>query len=512
MTINFDSQIDKQLLIPTDGRAKKKKTKLEEAWGSITVSFKKSKRVSFKQQKTSSIIPSVGDQIDRLALKYLISREKLYDKYVKGPETFGAYLERKEQKYQGVIEQAIHDYKVIVAKYKSSRLTGNLSPIEPNGHAPNCLTEESLMKIVRKSVLKLSKVEGSHQTGVSFQVKVEKSWSILANREDGKLQIIKWCGNMAPEKSAKCLIGRGSFCCVHHIEDIANAQFSILKTIHLNSLEDERYIESSFLNEVGKLKYIHRKNIVDGVLEPPYCYFNIPINGFNFMGYIQKHYNLSDIIEAISTESVVPEMITKENGLMIMKKLYSALEMIHRSSKKEGCIIHGDIKSDNILIERTTDGKIRCVIGDFGAAKYTNLELKNLEEMVNEPLGTITTPGSFTETDWCKLGQALDKEDHELWIHYQKKRDLFGLTVAIWSLLTGYPPYDQIDSTSLELFPKTKKVYGVKIVESKYGRLISYGLQLALSEDPDYRPSARALIRAIDRELASIDSKNERVI
>ncbi len=502
MTISTDYQSDEQPLIfsrKEPQRKKKNKIKLGQAWNSLTVTFKRRKDSSNRLQ--TAVVKKISEErIQYLSSKHLVSKQKLRQKNSLGIQIFNSYLENKVLKYGSVINRAVADYDTIRAKYTNDKQKArpeSLSARDRGDHSIEGLTESLLMKIVRKSVLKLSEAKGSSQLGVSFILSFKHNWDILAKRESGRLQIIKWCVT-----DASCFIGEGAFGYVHQVEDIANTQFAAMKVALAKEDNNQDLAEQNLMNEVSKLTFIHRNGFVEGVMEAPFCFFYIPGKHTNFIAYTQKLYNLEDVVEVITNKYIDPKLMPKEEGLLILKRLYNGLKSLHRESTEKGSIIHGDLKSDNILVERTTEGEVRCVIGDLGGAMYSNEELTNHKEIINSPLGTVTTPGSFTATDWKKLRKAIKKKNHPLWIYYQKKRDLYGLTVALWPMIASDKPYDVDSSFTNDFFPNTgNKVKHLSNVSEKYGEAVTAILLAALSENPDDRPTIHRILRVIDAEL-----------
>lgn len=494
---------------------KKKHHNLGKPWRSIKESVKTKESSPIQSDETISEEQRIND----LSSRYLIPHKKLIEKNREGAKILNTYLKKKEKKYGKILKQAGIDYNKIMENYtcdESSTDTNLLVPRTDSGHAIEGLTKGLLMKIVRKSNLKLHKNSHKSQLGTSLELKSSPHWNILADRVDQTLQIIKWCGKIELEETSSAFLGKGCFAYAHKVENIANAYFATLKIAYSENIKSQDRAEKQFWNEVEKLKHIHRSELVDGIAEPPtsvfciprqHCKFFIRKQQSNFTAFIQKYYNSKDSFEFLAKNPFKPAPITKMEGLKIMRKLFHALNILQNDTESVGAIIHGDLKAENILAESINGDRFNFAITDFGGAKYTKKDLLKckLEELTNLPLGTTTTLGSFTETDLNELDDALNEEDRESWINLQKKRDLYALTSAIWLLITSNFPYNRDELSMDDMFPKTsEQINGLEAVKSKYGNEVAQVLTKALSENPNDRPSLETILGVLDEEIAKL--------
>ncbi|MEM1282039.1 MAG: serine/threonine-protein kinase [Chlamydiota bacterium] len=445
-----------------------------------------------------------------LSSNYLVPKEKLIKKFSIGIEVLDPYLKKKRIKYGNVIDQAFIDYKKILDNYVVGKKTIEGNKLVPKTKPENFysgLTTGLLMKLVRKSVLELFKTRRSIQTGTQFRLSSLPQWHILTEREGEDLQIIKWSGNISLSKCDPRYIGEGAYGVVQKVEDFANGCFTIIKIAFASDEKDRITAENSLLNEIRKLTYIHQKKCIDGIVERPISRYYFRQENVNFIAYTQKIYNLQDVTECIFQNLIDPVTIGKREGLLIAKRLFEGLAFLHKETDEKKAIIHGDIKTENLLVERTSKGKLRVVMGDFGGAKFTKNELveSQLLNPINHPFGTVLSIACFTSGDWRKLALKWDEKNFELWIEYQKKRDVFALTSAVWFLLSGSFPYSINEETYGGLLPRTDlAVQKNDFMNRKYGQYVTNIFLKALAEEPDIRPSNREIIEELLDEIINL--------
>jgi len=102
----------------------------------------------------------------------------------------------------------------------------------------------------------------------------------------------------------------------------------------------------------------------------------------------------------------------------IARQLAAGLAEAHRNQ-----VVHGDLKSNNIILTTTADGAVRAVITDFGLAR--------------RPAGALTTGPSGTR------GGTPDYMAPELWKGEEASTasDVYALGVILYELASGHKPY-----------------------------------------------------------------------
>src|SRR6266536_1834549 len=154
-------------------------------------------------------------------------------------------------------------------------------------------------------------------------------------------------------------------------------------------------------------------------------------------------------------------------ALEIVRQLCAGLSEAHRSG-----IVHGDLKSNNIILCQDENRRLRPVITDFGLASGAN-----------------QTPGEF--------GGTPEFMAPELWRGQRpsKTSDIYALGVILYEIITGRLPFD---SKSLEsrLNPPSEPGDLVKGLDPRWDAVILSCLRSA----PEARPTdAAQLIARLDK-------------
>jgi tetratricopeptide (TPR) repeat protein len=142
-------------------------------------------------------------------------------------------------------------------------------------------------------------------------------------------------------------------------------------------------------------------------------------------------------------------------ALNIARQLCAGLSEAHRSG-----IIHGDLKSSNIILCQNEDGTVRPVITDFGLARGEN-----------------------------HLGEAGGTPDYmapELWRGQKtsKASDVYALGVILYEIVTGRLPFDSKSVDSRLIRPPAPSTLA-KGLDLRWDRVVLD----CLSESPAARPS-----------------------
>ncbi len=150
-----------------------------------------------------------------------------------------------------------------------------------------------------------------------------------------------------------------------------------------------------------------------------------------------------------------------EAALKICRQLCAGLAEAHRSG-----IIHGDLKSSNIILCPEENGQLRAVITDFGLASGAN-----------------QTSGEF--------GGTPDYMAPELWRGQKTSRatDIYALGVILYEIVTGQLPFDS-KSLDNRLTPPPAPGTLAKGLDPRWDRVILD----CLSESPAARPTNVAQI------------------
>jgi tetratricopeptide (TPR) repeat protein len=143
-------------------------------------------------------------------------------------------------------------------------------------------------------------------------------------------------------------------------------------------------------------------------------------------------------------------------ALNIARQLCAGLSEAHRSG-----IVHGDLKSSNIILCQSEDGSVRPVITDFGLARGENY-----------PSGEVGgTPDYMAPEMW--RGQKASKAT-----------DVYALGVILYEIITGRLPFDSKSVNSHLIRPPAPSTL-TKGLDPRWDRV----LLECLSDSPGARPS-----------------------
>lgn len=111
--------------------------------------------------------------------------------------------------------------------------------------------------------------------------------------------------------------------------------------------------------------------------------------------------------------------LPKKEARLIARQLCAGLAEAHRNN-----VIHGDLKSNNVILTEGPDGSVRAVITDFGLARMTG---------VADPARSSVPPGGTP-----------DYMAPELWrgTRATVASDIYALGVILWELESGHKPSD----------------------------------------------------------------------
>jgi serine/threonine-protein kinase len=183
-----------------------------------------------------------------------------------------------------------------------------------------------------------------------------------------------------------------------------------------------------------------------------------------------------------------------KRSLHIGRHVLSALAYAHDAG-----IIHRDVKPENVILVDQDEDRDFAKILDFGIAKFsddenpdTNLGLLNNDGKLTQHGVTIGTPTYIAPEQ--AYAQPIDG-----------RADLYSLSVMLYEMITGVPPFDADDVGSLlrmhvsMAVPRFEKVAPDVEVPAGVEALIRRGL--AKSAD-DRIPSAKDYIERIDEILS----------
>lgn len=114
------------------------------------------------------------------------------------------------------------------------------------------------------------------------------------------------------------------------------------------------------------------------------------------------------------------QVLPWKNRIVIAFQLIQAIEHIHEKCSPQ--IVHGDIKSSNILLDKNFD----CKLCDFGSAKvgFSSMVQPPTMSPRSRQVRMVGSPG-YTDPHYLKTGIA------------SKKMDMYGFGVVVLELVSG---------------------------------------------------------------------------
>jgi serine/threonine-protein kinase len=170
-------------------------------------------------------------------------------------------------------------------------------------------------------------------------------------------------------------------------------------------------------------------------------------------------------------------------------EIASALDWIHHHR-----VIHRDLKLDNLMLVRRSDGREIAKLFDFGIA---------LEKNRCNP--RLTHDGSIIGTPLYIAPELVETDDAG------PRTDIYALGVVIYQLLAAAPPFEA--PSPIELLRKKTMVDPVPLSRhrSDLPEGVEHAVAGALARKPDDRPkSATDLVRQLARALCDEPAKRPR--
>jgi serine/threonine protein kinase/tetratricopeptide (TPR) repeat protein len=174
--------------------------------------------------------------------------------------------------------------------------------------------------------------------------------------------------------------------------------------------------------------------------------------------------------ERLRPEALARRPLSKREILGIARQLCAGLAEAHRNN-----VVHGDLKSNNVILTTGPDGSERAVIMDFGLARRRS------------------TPGEISSTE-VLAGTPLYMAP-ELWhgVKPSITSDIYALGVVLWELVSGRRPGDL--GTLVSTLPANEPgAWKVPAWHGTWNRIIAR----CLEENPAQRfQSAEEVLRAL---------------
>ncbi len=306
-----------------------------------------------------------------------------------------------------------------------------LHPTETYLNCPPC-TKQNITKVVHDNFSFMEKF-GKKNLKMPSSFKTIRLTAYMLKRKSGYQLVI--------DQNEQ--VGRGTYSHAVKAFDCNTGRSIILKKPKLGSCITNARIIREVLNhrekEIMIQKLLYGGDLKDAI--HPGIVSKLLARFFNdsmvpYYETLEERYlgNLEDVLFNTHKGSPYKSHFTLNQMIKGFKQLIQGLIVL-----KSLRILHGDIKSDNIYF-KINEGGLNFYLGDFGGSdteETVNIEDKNY-------LGTISAPISINPRDHEQMKIAAKKNDKEMWLRIHYAKDLTGIGLSMFELITNNPfEYDK---------------------------------------------------------------------
>lgn len=266
------------------------------------------------------------------------------------------------------------------------------------------------------------------------------------------------------------ILGSGGNGTVYKARQLDCDRILALKVLNQAAALDKEY-RDRFMREAKALSQLSHANIVT-------VYF-LAISAD------EQPYLAMEYIEGESLRSMLMrlERLPVLRALQIASEIAKAMHFVHQHN-----IVHRDLKPENVLITQTPQADTVKLV-DFGLARVTGQGEQKLTST-----GQLMGTSKYMSPEQC-LGKKVDF-----------RSDIYSLSLCIYEMLTGTPPYDADNSVGLlykQINEPTPEIrpQQVDLFHPQLNALISRGME----KDPQQRfSSMQEMADQIDNALAQL--------
>ncbi|MFW2389515.1 MAG: protein kinase domain-containing protein [Polyangiales bacterium] len=278
------------------------------------------------------------------------------------------------------------------------------------------------------------------------------------------------------------MLGAGGMGCVYLAEHVSIQRPLALKLLH---------------PEVGEIdevtKRFEREAFAIGRVDHPNC---VKVSDFGKLA-DGTFYMVLELLDGLLLSDLLERdyRVDWQRALHIGRHVLSALAYAHDAG-----IVHRDVKPENvILVEQDEDPDFAKIL-DFGIAKFDDDENPDIN------LGLLNNDGKLTQHGVTIGTPTYIAPEQAYALPIDGRADLYSLSVMLYEMITGEPPFDADDvGTLLRMHvsvdvPRFETVAPDVEVPEAVEALIRHGLAKTADERI---PTAKAYIERIDQILSN---------
>lgn len=242
------------------------------------------------------------------------------------------------------------------------------------------------------------------------------------------------------------LIGSGGMAHVYKGHDIRSGRTTAIKVLRQEYNEDAEFVKR-FEREAQAASSIAHENLIE--------LYDVGVED-------GIHYITMDFVDGMSLKQLTERqgVLDIYTAVSIARQMCLALQAVH-----DGGIIHRDIKSQNILLDRRGIAKL----ADFGIAKATDANTI-----------TVATDGVLGSVHYFSPEQARGEG-------VSRRSDLYSLGVVLFEMVTGKLPFEGDSPVSVALHHLNTPVPSARKLNPKVSKAIDDIIQKAMDKDPEKR-------------------------
>jgi tetratricopeptide (TPR) repeat protein len=298
-------------------------------------------------------------------------------------------------------------------------------------------------------------LQQQEQMGDFLESKTDRDWFTLAfdlhtftpgDLVTGRFRIVRF-------------IGRGGMGEVYEADDEELGRKIALKTIRPEIAADDRVV-ARFMQEIQlSLKVTHPNVCRVYDIGHDKCLSKGIKNEVTYLTMeLLPGQNLAERLQA-------SQRMTTHEALPIVRQIISGLQAAH-----EAGIVHGDLKSSNVVLVPTDDGGCRAVVTDFGLARLVAVAASEIAR----PVGGTGTP-AYMAPEQVTCGTVTPAAD------------IYSLGVIMFEMVTGTLPFMADTPTMMAYKRLEKNAPPPRSIVSDLDRKWDYAIIKCLERDPQNR-------------------------